>query len=60
MRSFALVGAVLVVLGFATLFLLRNALIRLIIFLLEFLGIFLGFLLIVVGIGMIFAGKWIR
>jgi len=60
MRSFALVGAVLVVLGFAILFLLRNALIRLIIFLLEFLGIFLGFLLIVVGIGMIFAGKWIR
>jgi len=60
MRSFALVGAVLVVLGFATLFLLRNALIRPIIFLLEFLGIFLGFLLIVVGIGMIFAGKWIR
>lgn len=60
MRSFALVGAVLIVLGFAILFLLRNALIRLIIFLLEFLGIFLGFLLIVVGIGMIFAGKWIR
>jgi len=60
MRSFALVGAVLVVLGFAILFLLRNALIRPIIFLLEFLGIFLGFLLIVVGIGMIFAGKWIR
>ena len=60
MQSFALLGAVLVVLGFAILFLLRNALIRLIIFLLEFLGIFLGFLLIVVGIGMIFAGKWIR
>ena len=60
MRSFALVGAVLIVLGFAILFLLRNALIRPIIFLLEFLGIFLGFLLIVVGIGMIFAGKWIR
>ena len=60
MRSFALVGAVLIVLGFAILFLLRNALIRLMIFLLEFLGIFLGFLLIVVGIGMIFAGKWIR
>jgi len=60
MWSFALVGVGLIVFGFAILFLLRNALIRLIIFLLEFLGVFLGFLLIVVGIGMVFAGKWIR
>jgi hypothetical protein len=53
------IGAVLIVLGLAILFFLWDALIKLIIFLLEFLGIFLGFMLIIVGIGMVLAGKWV-
>lgn len=59
MQIFPLIGAVLIVLGLAILYFLRNSLIRLIIFLLEFLGIFVGVLLVMVGIGMLFANKWV-
>ena len=60
MRNFTLIGAIMIVLGLAILFLLRDALIRLIVFILELVGISLGFVLIVVGIGMLFAGRWLR
>ena len=50
----------MIVFGFAILFLLRDALIRLIVFLLELVHISLGFVLIVVGIGMLLAGRWLR
>ena len=50
----------MIVFGFAILFLLRDALIRLIVFLLELVHISLGVVLIVVGIGMLLAGRWLR
>ena len=60
MQSFGIIGAIVVLLGLAILFVLRNALMRLIVFLLELIGISLGFLLIVAGIGIILAGRWLR
>jgi len=60
MQNFALIGAIMIVLGLAILFLLRDTLVRLIVFLLELVGISLGFVLIVVGIGMLLAGRWLR
>jgi hypothetical protein len=53
------IGLILLALGLILLFLLRNALIRMVIFVLEFLGVLLGFLLIAAGLAILFGGTWI-
>ncbi|MCZ6647930.1 MAG: hypothetical protein O7B30_01615 [Thaumarchaeota archaeon] len=58
-NRFQISGAVLILIGLAFLVLLRGALFRLLVFVLEFLGILVGFLLIFIGLGMLFGGRWI-
>ena len=48
------VGVVLVCLGLVVLFVLRSVLVQLLLFILEFLGILIGFILILLGLGLIF------
>lgn len=60
MRSAELSGMVMIVLGLAILFLLRDVMIRLIILFIEFLGVIIGFFLVVVGVGLLLGGRWIR
>ncbi len=55
-----LFGAILLILGLVILFLLREVLIRLIIFVFEFIGVMIGFLLLFVGLGILLGGRWIR
>ncbi len=58
MRGSALVGLVLVFLGLVLLFSLRDLLLRLIILAIAILGIVIGFVLVVVGLGVLFGGWW--
>ena len=52
-------GVVLVLLGFVTLYLLRDPLFRLIVFVFEFIGIVIGFILLLAGLALIFGrGIW--
>ena len=44
----------LVLLGFVTLYLLRDPLFRLIVFVFEFIGIVIGFILLLAGLALIF------
>ena len=53
-----LIGLALVVLGIGLLLLLHDVLIHMFIFILEFLGILLGVLLITVGLAMLLGGRW--
>ncbi len=55
-----LFGAILLILGLVILFLLREVLIRLIIFVFEFIGVMIGFILLFVGLGILLGGRWIR
>ena len=59
MRTGQAVGVVLVLLGFVTLYLLREPLFRLIVFVFEFIGIVIGFILLFAGLALIFGrGIW--
>ena len=59
MRTGQAVGAVLVLLGLATLYLLRDLLFGLIVFVFEFFGIVIGFILLLAGLVLIFGrGIW--
>jgi hypothetical protein len=58
--SIQLIGAVLVVIGVVILFLMREILLRLIIFVLQFIGVLVGILLVAIGLGLLFGGGWIR
>ncbi|MDA4128248.1 MAG: hypothetical protein OK422_02095 [Thaumarchaeota archaeon] len=60
MRTSAIVGVVLILAGLLLLFLLRDVLVTLIVFLLGVLGVTIGFVLIFVGIGIIAGGWWMR
>ncbi len=60
MRAGLAVGVILVLLGLATLYLLRAPLLGLIIFVFEFLGIIIGFLLLVAGLALIIGTGWMR
>ena len=52
-------GVVLVLLGLVTLYLLRDPLFRLIVFVFEFIGIVIGFILLLAGLALIFGrGIW--
>jgi uncharacterized membrane protein len=53
MRGQAILGSVLVIVGLVLLFLLRSLVLRIIIFLIEFLGIVIAIVLIAVGIGLL-------
>jgi len=58
-RTGQAVGVVLVLLGFVTLYLLRDPLFRLIVFVFEFIGIVIGFILLLAGLALIFGrGIW--
>ena len=56
MRTGQGVGVVLVLLGLATLYLLRDPLFGLIVFVFEFIGIVIGFVLLLAGLALIFGG----
>ena len=59
MRTGQAVGVVLVLLGFVTLYLLRDPLFRLIVFVFEFIGIVIGFILLLAGLALILGrGIW--
>ena len=58
MRTVKIIGLVLVILGVGLLFLLRESLIRMFIFLLELFGILLGIILIVVGLSIILGARY--
>ena len=53
MVKIQLAGIVLVCLGLVVLFILRGVLLRFLVLIIEFFGVFLGFLLILLGIAMI-------
>ena len=60
MRTGQAVGAVLVLLGLATLYLLRDLLFGLIVFVFEFFGIVIGFIFLFAGLALIFGrGMWV-
>ena len=54
MKSSRIAGLLLIALGLAILFLLRGALVRFIITLLEILGVVVGVLILIAGIALIF------
>ncbi|MGA2874317.1 MAG: hypothetical protein ABSE82_02150 [Nitrososphaerales archaeon] len=54
MRLQPILGIILVIIGLALLYILRNVVVRLILFVLGFLGIVLAFILIAIGLGLIF------
>ena len=59
MRTAQAAGVVLVLLGLATLYLLREPLFGLIVLVFEFIGIVIGFILVLAGLALIFArGIW--
>lgn len=53
-----ILGLVLLLLGLVILFLLRNTLIAIIIFAIEFVGVVIGLILIFAGIAMIYGDRW--
>lgn len=53
MKLQSVLGIILVIIGLALLYLLRDVLVKLILFVLGFLGIVLGFIFILVGLGLI-------
>lgn len=55
-----LFGTILLILGLVILFLLREVLISLIIFVFEFIGVMIGFILVFVGLGVLLGRRWIR
>ena len=57
MHGFQLLGAALVVLGAAVLWLLRGPLLRFIVLVLDFLGILAGVALIAAGLALLFGGR---
>ncbi len=58
-RTGQAVGVVLVLLGLATLYLLRDPLLGLIVFVFEFIGIVIGFVLLLAGLALVFGrGMW--
>ena len=58
-RTGQAVGVVLVLLGLATLYLLRDSLVALIAFIFEFILIAIGFILVFAGLALIFGrGMW--
>lgn len=60
MRTGQAVGIVLVLLGLATLYLLRDPLFGLMVFVFEFIGIVLGFVLLLAGLALTFGrGFWV-
>lgn len=59
-RSQQILGLVSFLLGVLILFLLREPLYKLIVLVLQLIGIFVGLLLIVVGVALIFGGRWVR
>lgn len=59
MQGRQLLGVILVILGLLILFLLREALLRMIMFVLEFLAVLLGLALIVLGVGWLLGKQWI-
>jgi hypothetical protein len=54
MRLQPIVGLILVIIGLALLYLLQDLVVKLILFILGFLGIILAVILIIVGLGLIF------
>ena len=60
MVKIQLAGTVLVCLGLVVLLILREALLRLLVLIIEFFGIFLGILLILLGIAMILGRTVVR
>lgn len=60
MRKYQVAGAALVVLGLLILFLLRDPLYTFIVVVIELLGIFIGIILVVVGIALLIGGRWVR
>ena len=67
MRSHQVLGLAFLVLGLLILFLLRQPLYQLVIVVLQLVGIFAGFLLVVIGIALILGGRrivgrgyWVR
>jgi len=54
MRLQPILGLILIIIGFVLLYVLRDVLVRLILFVLGFLGIVLALVLIIVGLGLIF------
>ena len=57
MRWSAVLGGILVVIGLLLLYLLRDLLFKIIIFVLGFIGIVIGLVLIGVGLGLIFGPR---
>lgn len=55
-----LFGTILLILGLVILILLREALLSLIIFVFEFIGVMIGFILVFVGLGVLLGRRWIR
>ena len=58
MRGRQLLGAVLVIFGLLILFLLRRALLNMIMFVLEFLAVLLGLALVVLGVALLLGRRW--
>jgi len=59
-RTGQAVGIVLVLLGLATLYLLRDPLLGLMVFVFEFIGIVIGFVLLLAGLALTFGrGFWV-
>jgi hypothetical protein len=55
-RTAQAAGVILVLLGLATLYLLREPLFGLIVLVFEFIGIVIGFILLLAGLALIFGG----
>ena len=60
MRSSAILGSVMLVLGLALLYLLRGLVVHLIVLILGAIGIVIALLLIAIGLGLILGGPWGR
>ena len=58
MLASKILGLVLILLGILILFLLRDTLIAIIVFAIEFLGIVVAFVLILAGIALLYGGSW--
>ncbi|MDG6934230.1 MAG: hypothetical protein JRN68_05990 [Nitrososphaerota archaeon] len=59
MRTSAVLGGVLVIIGLLILFILRDLVVRIILLALGLIGILVGLVLIALGLGLIF-GRWWR
>lgn len=60
MRSSAILGLVMLVVGFLLLYLLRGLLVHFVFLILGAIGIVIALLLIAIGLGLIFGGSWGR